>query len=152
MPFENEGSGPTLNDFVKAKALLEKLRLSKVNHDSDYRQDELQTDFKESELREVFHGLGPDEKMLILYEAILANAVGIADSDRKLDFFRKTEKIGIKTWFKKVMIASFAFMGVVAFSTFVFMIVKNGALNDMSVVASFFKTVNEVVNVIFLTK
>lgn len=122
---------------------------------SDYFEDlesHVNEDSKESKLRDIFTQLSSDEKVMVLYEAILTNRVGIADNEKKLDFFRKTEKISISTWFKKVLIVSFAFMGIVSFSVFVFLIIKNGALNDISFVASFLKTINEVLNVIFLTK
>lgn len=146
-----ENTGSTLSDFTKAKQLLEKLKVSKSD-DNDGDSENIHTEFKESELRDVFEELNQNEKMLVLYEAILSNASGIAYNEHKLDFFKKTEKISITTWFKKVMIVFFAFMGIIAFSTFVFMIIKNGALNDISFVASFLKTVNEVLKVIFLTK
>ena len=123
------------------------------------KKDDIYEVLEENDLRSAFTKLDMEDKVLVLYETILSNRgkivsnkERIADGEHRLALFEKTQKISVSTWFKKVLIIFLAFTGSVALLTFVFMIVKNGAFNDISVVASFFKTMNEVMNVIFLTK
>lgn len=150
MPLEECNINENSELFKIAKEHLLELKLSYIHYENASNQK--RTDLIENELRQIFSTLNSNDRMLILYEAIMSNAAGIADNYRKLDFYEKAEHIGFMNWFKKVMIAAFAFTGVITFSMFMFAIVKNGAFNDLSFLASFLKTINEFLNVIFLTK
>lgn len=149
MPIKVQEESEDKDVFFKAKNLLLELKLSHLYHEEIENQERI--DFLETELRQIFTTLGSNDRMLILYEAIMANSVGIADNDKKLDFYKRAEHIGFMFWAKKVIIVTFAFIGVSTFSIFMFAIIKNGAFNDLSFLASFLKTINEILNVVFLT-
>jgi len=101
---------------------------------------------------EAFSNLSDKDKVILLHTAIHANTSDIVDDEHRLKFYRETQAISLRHWTIKMVIFVLLFVGCLAISSFIYMLVKNGAFDDIGVVASLFKTINEVLSVIFLIK
>jgi hypothetical protein len=86
----------------------------------------------------------------MLHSAILFHKKEISHQDQKLRFFKEVETFNLKSWLIK---ASFTLIAaaIIAFSaTFIYLLIKNGIFTDLSIIATLFRTLQEVLGLIFL--
>jgi hypothetical protein len=108
--------------------------------------------FDEEDLLRAFYKLDDNERLYVLYKGMIKNSFNIAVNREKIKVFEHTEKMGIKSLILKVAVISFVFIGVIAFLAFMFMILKNETVGQSTLLSSFFKTVYEIINVIFISE
>jgi hypothetical protein len=161
MPFSAEKS---IDDYRAKMAKIEKETAANILLEHIIQDDiDLESDlslfkalretegFDEEDLTKAFYKLDENEKLYVLYKGMLKNSFNIAQNKEKIKVFEHTEKMGIKSLILKVAVISFVFIGVLAFLAFIFMLLKNETVGQSTLLTSFFKTVYELINVIFIS-
>ena len=102
-------------------------------------------------LLDAYDKMTPDEKLSLLRSAILYQKNNIIHQESRIKFFKEIESFNLRTWIIKVIIGA-TLVTIAAFSgAFIYVLIKHGSVGDMSIIASLFKTLQEVLSIIFLT-
>jgi hypothetical protein len=92
-----------------------------------------------------------EEKLSLLRSAVLYQKNNVLHQESRIKFFKEIESFNLRTWVIKVFV-SVILLAIVGFSSaFIYVMIKHGTTSDMSIISSLFKTLQEVLSIIFLT-
>lgn len=103
-------------------------------------------------LLDSFEKLPREEKLNMLRSAVLFHKKDIIHQQNRINFFKEVETFNLKTWVIKVAVGSLI-LGIFGFVVaFVFVLNKSGIFSNAGIVSSLFKTLQEVISIVFLTQ
>lgn len=100
---------------------------------------------------EAYDKMSQDEKLSLLRSAVLFQKTNVLHEANRIKFFKEIETFNLKTWIIKLFVGVILLVITGFTFAFIYVLIKRGVVADMSIIASLFKTLQEVLSIIFLT-